>query len=222
MPAVEAAPVAAPPPAAVTGAPTSPFIALTRRTFLDARVRTLAFVYVFGVYAWLQAAGFRTTYPTAADRAAFARTFAGNDAIRLFYGYPYNVVTVGGYSAWRVGGTLAIAAAAFGLLAAVRALRAEEDAGRAEVVLAQPVGRRTAFGSALTAIAAGATLLGAAETAGFAVAGLPLGGSAYLSLATVTLVPVFAGVGAVTSQLAPTRRLALSLAAGAAVVSWLV
>jgi ABC-2 type transport system permease protein len=222
VPPVDAVAVAAPATAAATGARASPFTALARRAFLDARVRTLAFAYVFGLYAWLQAAGFRTTYPTAADRAAFARTFAGNDAIRLFYGYPYDVVTVGGYSAWRVGGTLAIAAAAFGLLAAVRALRAEEDAGRAEVVLSQPVGRGTAFGSALTAVAAGGALLWAAETAGFVVAGLPLGGSAYLALATVTLLPVFAGVGAVTSQLAPTRRLALSLAAGAAVVSWLL
>jgi ABC-2 type transport system permease protein len=223
VPPVDGAPaLAAPPRAIATRSPASPFAALTRRAFLDARARTLAFVYIFGVYAWLQAAGFRSTYPTLADRVAFARSFAGNDAIRLFYGYPYNVITVGGYSAWRVGGTLAIAAAAFGLLAAVRALRAEEDAGRAEVVLSQPVGRGSVFGSAITAIAAGAALLWAAETAGFAVAGLPFGGSAYLALATVAVAPVFAGIGAVASQLAPTRRLALSLAAGAAVASWLL
>jgi ABC-2 type transport system permease protein len=45
---------------------------------------------------------------------------------------------VSGYTAWRVGGTLAIAAAAFGVLAAVRALRAEEDIGRMELVLSAP------------------------------------------------------------------------------------
>jgi ABC-2 type transport system permease protein len=206
----------------VRGGPASPFTTLARRAFLDARVRTVAFAYVFAVYAWVQAAGFRSTYPTLADREAFARTFAGNDAIRLFYGYPYNVVTVGGYSAWRVGGTLSLAAAAFGVVAAVRALRAEEDAGRAELVRSQPVTERTVFAAALAAIGAGAVLLWAAEAAGFLVAGLGAGGAAYLALATVSVVPVFAGVGAIASQVAPTRRGALTLASGAAAACWLV
>ena len=73
------------------------------------------------------------------SRLAFAHSFADNKAVVLFYGKPYDLLTVGGYSAWRVGGTLAIFAAVFGLLAAVRALRTEEDAGRIELVLA---GRR--------------------------------------------------------------------------------
>jgi ABC-2 type transport system permease protein len=42
----------------------------------------------------------------------------------------------------------------------------------------------------------------------------PAGGSAYLALAIVSVVPVFAGVGAVTSQLAPTKRVATGLATG--------
>ena len=46
--------------------------ALVKRTFKDARVRTIAFAYVFAVYSWLQPEGYRTTYPTLADRIAFA------------------------------------------------------------------------------------------------------------------------------------------------------
>ena len=130
----------------------------------------MAFTYIFAIYSWVQAAGYRSTYPTLADRMAFARSFAGNAAIRLFYGYPYHVITIGGYSAWRVGGTLALAAAAFGILAAVRALRAEEDAGRTEIVLAGVVGRGTAFGSSLAAIGLGVSMLWLAEFAGFVVA----------------------------------------------------
>src|SRR6516164_11011917 len=98
--------------------------ALIRRALLDGRIRTIAFAYGFGIYSYIQPAGFASTYPTLADRIEFAKSFAGNNAIRLFYGYPYDPVTIGGYSAWRVGGTLAIAAAAFGVLAAVRAFRA--------------------------------------------------------------------------------------------------
>lgn len=204
-----------------TGA-TWPGRALFRRAFADSRARTVTFGYAFAVYSWLEAAGFHSTYPTVADRIGFARSFAGNDAIRLFYGYPYDVVTVAGYSAWRVGGTLAIVAAVFGVLAAIRALRTEEDAGRTEAVLAGPVRRRTAFFSSMGAIGAGMAILWLAESAGFVVAHLPIAGSAYLALATVTVGIVFAGVGALASQLAPTRRVALVLATAAVALFWLL
>ncbi|HTU78503.1 MAG TPA: hypothetical protein VMF09_07065 [Solirubrobacteraceae bacterium] len=186
-------------------------LALARRAFLDARVRTIAFAYVFAAYSYIQPVGYRDAYPTLSDRAAFARAFASNKAIRLFYGEPHDVLTVSGYAAWRVGGVLAIAAALFGLLAAVRASRAEEDAGRMELVLAGAIGRRMVNVSALAAIAAGIVLLWLAELAGFLSAGLPLGGSAYLALATASVAAVCVGVGALASQLAPSRRVALGI-----------
>ncbi len=184
---------------------------LARRAFRDSRTRTIAFAYLFAIYAYIQPVGYRHAYPTLLSRMAFAHSFASNDALRLFYGYPYDVTAVSGYSAWRVGGTLAIVAAVFGVLAAVRALRTEEDTGRMELVLAAPVGRSTAYWSAMAAVAAGVLILWLAEFVGFVAGGLPAGGSAYLALATVSVVPVFVGVGAVASQLAPTRRIALEL-----------
>jgi ABC-2 type transport system permease protein len=199
-----------------------PALTLARRIFLDARVRTIAFTYLFAVYSYIQPAGFRSTYPTLADRLGFAHSFAGNDAIRLFYGYPFDPVTIGGYSAWRVGGTLAIAAAAFGVLAAVRALRADEDTGRIELILAGPITRRTVFLSALAAIGAGVCILWLAMTAGYVVGGLPAGPSAYLALSTASVAAVFVGVGAVVSQVCPTRRIALELGSGIVAVSLLV
>ena len=196
-----------------------PARALARRAFRDARVRTIAFAYLFALYAYIQPVGYRHAYPTVSDRLGFARSFADNKAIRLFYGEPHDLLTVSGYAAWRVGGTLAIVAAVFGLLAAVRALRTEEDAGRMELVLAGVVERHTAYLSAMAAIAAGIAILWLAEFAGFLAGGLPVGGSAYLALATVSVVPVCVGIGAVASQLAPTRRIALEL--GGAVVGLL-
>jgi ABC-2 type transport system permease protein len=199
------------------GAGLGPARALARRAFRDARTRTVAFGYLFAIYAYVQPVGYRHAYPTLSDRLGFAHSFAGNDALRLFYGYPYGLLTVEGYCAWRVGGTLSILAAVFGLLAAVRALRTEEDTGRMELVLAGPVGRGTAYLSAMAAVAAGVLILWLAEFAGFLAGGLPTGGSAYLALATTSVVPVFVGVGALASQLAPTRRIALEL--GGAIVA---
>jgi len=189
--------------------------ALARRGIRDARVRTIAFGYLFAAIAYIQPVTYRHAYPTLPSRLAFAHSFAGNQAIRLFYGVPHNLLTVSGYTAWRVGGTLAIFAAVFGLLAAVRALRTEEDSGRMELVLAGTVSRRTALLASLAAIAAGALLLWLAEFAGLVAGGLPAGGSAFLALATVSVVPVFVGVGALACQLAPTRRIALELGGAA-------
>jgi ABC-2 type transport system permease protein len=185
--------------------------AIARQRLRDGRVSTLAFASVFGLYAAVQPVGYRHAYPTAAERLGFARSFAGNVGLRLFYGEPHDVATVTGYAAWRVGGTLAVAAAAYGLFAAVRAQRAEEDAGRAELLLAGPVGRRTLALAAVLAVGAGALTLWLAELAGLGLGGVPLGGAAYLALATASVVPVCAGVGALAGQLAPTRRLALEL-----------
>jgi ABC-2 type transport system permease protein len=195
---------------------------LAQRAFADGRVRTYSFAACFALLAYIQPAGYRHSFPTLRDRLSFAHSFGDNKAIRLFYGKPYDLLTTGGYSAWRVGGILAIAAAAWGMLAAVRALRAEEEAGRSEVVLAAAVTRRTAYVAALLAIGTGAALLWIGTFAGLAGGRLPAGGAAYLALACVTPAAVFAGIGALAAQLAPTRRIALELAGGALVAALLL
>lgn len=194
--------------------PFAVFRALARRAAREARTRTLGFTYLFLAVSYIQPVAYRHTYPTLADRVGFAHSFAGNKAVVLFYGRAFDLLTVGGYSAWRVGGILTIFAAVFGMLAAVRALRAEEDAGRAELVLAAPVSRDVALAASLTGTAATAFVLWAACFAGLVAGGLPVGGSAYLALAVSSTIPVFLGVGALASQLAPTRRMAIELGGG--------
>lgn len=208
-----------------TPGPHRPFArcaALVRRAALDARIRTIAFAYVFAIVAYINPATYASAYPTIASRVAFAHSFAHNKAVVLFFGRAYDLLTVGGYTAWRSGGTLAIFAAVFGLFAAVRALRAEEEAGRAEIVLSGAVTRRTLLVASLVGIAVGILVLFAAELAGFVLAGLPIGASALLALATASVVSVFVGCGALTSQLAPTRRMALQLGAAAVVAAFLL
>lgn len=185
-------------------------------------MRTVGFASLFALTAYGDAAAYAHAYPTLHSRILFAHSFAHNKAIVLFYGKAYDVITAGGYSAWRVGGTLAILAAVFGLLGSVRVLRAEEDAGRSELVLAGAVARRTQFTSGLAAVVAGAVTLGVAEFAGLRAGGLASGGSAFLALATITVVPVFAGVGALVCQLAPTRRIAIELGGGVVAAAFLL
>jgi ABC-2 type transport system permease protein len=196
--------------------------AIARRAFADSRTRNISFALLFAFVAYANVVGYRDTYPTLADRLGFAHAFGGNASIRLFYGRPYDLLTIEGYSAWRVGGLLSIFAAMWGVLAAVRALRAEEDTGRRELVLAGVVSRRDVYLAALAAIGAGAAGLWLAIFAGLVAARLPVGGSAYLALAVIAAVPVFVGVGALASQLAPTSRLALELSSAVLTVALLL
>jgi polyether ionophore transport system permease protein len=196
--------------------------ALVRRGTLDARTRTIAFAYVFAAVGYINPASYTSAYPTLSSRLPLAHSFADNKAVVLFYGKAYDLLTAGGYAAWRTGGTLALFAAVFGLFGAVRGMRTEEDAGRMEVVLAGLVGRSTVFASSLLAIAAGIAVLWLAEFASLVLAGLAVGSSAYLALATASVAWVFAGVGALMSQLAPTRRVALQYSLAVFAIAFLV
>ena len=196
--------------------------ALAWRALADSRVRNLSFFALFALVAYANVVGYRSTYPTVRSRLAFAHAFGANASVRLFYGRPYDLLTVGGYSAWRIGGFVAIFAAMWGVLAAVRALRGEEDTGRHEIVLAGLLTRRAAYLAVLAAIGVGAGALWLALCLGLVAGGLPVAGSAYLALAALAVVPVFVGVGALASQLAPTRRLALELSSAALVLALVV
>jgi ABC-2 type transport system permease protein len=196
--------------------------AVARRAFADGRTRTAAFALLFAFAAAAQVVGYRSTYPTHADRVAFARTFGGNGAIRLFYGVPHDLLTVGGYAGWRVGGFMSLFAAVWGILAAVRAFRTEEDSGRLELILAAPVAPRRVVMASLAAIAIGAGALWLATFIALAASRLPLGGSAYLALTVTSPIPVFVGVGALASQVAPNRRLALGLSLAAMAIAFAV
>jgi ABC-2 type transport system permease protein len=187
-----------------------------------ARIRDLSFALFFAVYALATVSAYDGAYPTVAERLSFAQSFGDNAAIRLFYGIPYDLITDGGYAAWRVGGLLSIFAAAWGVLSAVKLMRTEEDTGRHELVLAAPVGRGTALLGALGASAVGGAILGVALWASLAVAGLEAGESALMALGIAAVAVAFVGVGALASQLAATRRLAIELGISVLALSFLL
>ncbi|HTQ69203.1 MAG TPA: hypothetical protein VMI13_10985 [Solirubrobacteraceae bacterium] len=197
-------------------------LALVRRTFADARGRNIGFALLFALVAYAQPAAYRSDYPTLRDRLGFVHAFAGNASLRLFYGRPVDLLSVGGYSAWRVGGILAIFAAVWGMLAAARALRAEEDSGRTEILAAGPVSRARLFAASVCGCLGGVLVLWVALLAGLLAGGLPAGGSAYLALATVVPALVFLALGALACQLGSSRRVALELTGAALVVALLL
>jgi polyether ionophore transport system permease protein len=177
---------------------------------------------VFAVYVADSALLYSTTYPTAASRAKFANSLAGNSGLAAMFGVAHHIDTVAGFTGWRTMGFLTLLGAVWGLLLATRLTRGEEDEGRWELLLsglttrgraaAQAAGGVGAgLGTAWVIVAVGAVLAGRSGKVGFSV-----GSSLYLATSLVVGAALFAAVGLLCAQLAATRRQANGI--GAAVL----
>lgn len=183
---------------------------------------------VIALYTWASVAGFLKLAPTAAGREEFTRSLSASAGLKALLGDPHQIGTIGGFVSWRVTGVMALAAAIWGLLASVKAMRGEESAGRWELFLA---GRTTARGAAAGALAGlgGGVLVMFALAAAATVAvgrgadvGFSAGGSLLLVLGAVAGAAEFIAVGALASQLMPIRARATGSAAAVFGVAFLL
>ena len=209
-------------PAARTGSPSALVAQLTwRRTWKGAASVGAANVLVT-VTAVL---GYTAAYPDPADRVDLARSIGSNPGLTALFGETRALETMAGFTEWRVVLALALVGGIWAMFATTRVLRGEEDAGRAEVVLAGPVTRRGASAATLAGLLSVWLLCTAITVLGL-VAGsgrdLGAGPAAVLGLALTSTAAVMIGVSAVTSQLAATRRRATGAAAGVLGVSYAV
>ena len=195
---------------------TAPFAGTGTLLRLDLRRDRLviaAWVAVIGVFVAFTAVAFADSYPTVADRLPFAATISHNAGLVALTGEPFDLLTTGGLTAWRIGALCGALAAVMSYLLVVRHTRAEEETGRLELVGAAAVGRRAPLTAALLValVADAATALVVA--APLALGGLPVAGALALGLAIGAAGLVFAAVAAVAAQLTQTSRAANGLAA---------
>jgi len=183
---------------------------------------------VFGLMVWSLATQFAKEYPTAADRARLVATMGAGVGSQAIFGPAHHLDTLAGYTAYHVIAVGGIIGAVWGLLAATRLLRGEEEAGRWELLLAGRTTRRRAAAGALAGLGVGVLAMWAV-TAAVTVAvgrgtdaGFSTSASVFLAVAAVAATGVFLAVGAVCSQLAATRRQAAALAAGVFGVGYLL
>lgn len=156
------------------------------------------------------AAGFAALYPTAADRQQFAEASSGSAALVALYG-PVFGASVGALVAWRT----SIVTVIVGLISAltvIRHTRAEEEAGRRELLGATVVGRHAGLAAALLTTGAANLVLAGLVAIGMAAQGLPVAGSLALGLQFALAGLVFASVGAVAAQLTESAGAARGLA----------
>ncbi len=181
---------------------------------------------VFGVYLAAQALTYASTYKTAAARHLLVVQFGSNSGVAAIAGPARDISSVAGFTAWKCLLVLAVVGAVWGLLLSTRLLRGEEDAGRWELLLIGQTTRRRGAVQAIGGLAAGLAVLWAVTALLTVLVGrsskvqISAPGALYLALAVASGAAMFLALGALTSQLAPTRRQAAGYAAAVLGVSY--
>lgn len=150
-------------------------------------------------------------YPDQAERAALAASITANPAFLAMLG-PVNSTSVGGLTAWRIGVLTATMIALMAVFTVIRRTRADEEAGRTELLMAGVVGRSAQLVAAVLTAMAAALVVGAVVAAVGIAQGTPVTGAVALGAAFAGCGWVFAGVAAVTAQLAENARTATAMA----------
>ncbi|SNS54201.1 ABC-2 type transport system permease protein [Geodermatophilus pulveris] len=185
------------------------------------RVRLPVWVAAGALLVTVQSVSSQALYDTPADLAAYAASVGSNAAAVALAGPPVGLDTVAGAVAFEISSFVVVVAALMAVSTIGRHTRADEEAGRTELVRATRVGRHapllTAVLTAAIACTATAVAIGAAATA----TGLPAGGSFLLGASVGAAGLVFAGVTALAAQVTGSPR-ATQGVAGAAVAAAVV
>src|SRR6266511_4497223 len=162
---------------------------------------------VFGLMVWSLATQFAKEYPTAADRARLVATMGADVGSQAIFGPAHHLDTVAGYTAYHAVGVVGLVIAVWGLLAATRALRGEEQAGRWELLLAWQTTRRRAAAAAIGGLGIGLLVLWTVTAAAAVAIGrgadppFSARASLFMAIAAVAATAMFMAVGALCSQL---------------------
>jgi ABC-2 type transport system permease protein len=208
------------PPTSVTAVPDRPASPVIARLTARKAVRSgVVWGYIFGALIASSAVSYTRIYQTQVARDALAAAYGANKATSALFGPAPQLQTVAGFTAFKISMTLMLLGAVWGLLTSTRLLRGEEDGGRWELLLAGPTTRRRAAAQALAGLGAGAVALWALTAILTVAVGLDpsvriaAGPALYFALTMAATAVMFLAVGALASQLAPTRRQAASHAA---------
>ncbi|RGE20008.1 polyketide antibiotic transporter [Leucobacter sp. wl10] len=178
-------------------------------------------LWILGAVALAMAAvnGVDQTYGTESDRVEILAAVVANPVIMLFRGLPSGADR-GAFTMFLILPFLAMMAAFMSSFLAVRHTRAEEEAGRAELVGAAPVGRIAPLAATIAHGALANLVLSALVAAVFLAAGLDATGCLVAAAATGAVGLAFLSVGLTAGQLMRTSRGANALAVWCIVIAF--
>jgi ABC-2 type transport system permease protein len=194
-------------PTALAGVPD-----LTKLITRRERIRLPIWGYALIASVGGTAYSFKTLYSTAESRQQFADGIGKNPALAVLYGKPFDLNTIGGLTTWRMGVFGAALLAVMSIITVNRHTRAEEEAGRFELVGAGAVGRHAPLIAVLRVVLGTQFAIGVIIGLVLVVLGQPASGSFLLGLSIAAGGWIFAGVAAITVQLTDFGRSASGLA----------
>jgi ABC-2 type transport system permease protein len=201
---------------------------IARRAFKQVWIGAALVALVGGATVAASALSYVKSFPTAASRLQIAATTGGDKGLAVLLGPVSSIGTVGGYTVYKCFVFLTTFGAIWAILAATRLLRGEEDIGRWQLVLAGHTRAPRATAATLAALGVAVAVVFAGTTALTLLAarnpdvGFGLGESVLYGLSIAIAPATFVAVGAVTSQLGRTRRLATGLGLGVFGVAFVV
>lgn len=185
------------------------------------RVRLSLWIAVVAATTVATASALARVLATAESRAQFGASVTGNPTAVALIGRLFDPSTIGGLTAWRMGGVGAVLVALMSLLTVVRHTRAEEAAGRRELVGSAAVGRHAALAAVLVVTACANLVLAALVAGGLIACDLPAPGAIALGLSFAAAGWVFAALAAVAAQLVENAGAAHGIAVAVVGIAYL-
>ncbi|QOV33500.1 ABC transporter permease [Streptomyces ferrugineus] len=179
---------------------------LTRLIVRRERIRILIWLTAIPFLVLLTAAGVKGLYPTQHDLDVAAEASEDNAAAIAFNGPPLALDTLGGEVAFQVGTLGLVVVALMSTFMIGRNTRAEEEAGRAELIRSLPIGRHAGATAALLVVAAMNVTVGMLVTLGLIAMELPVAGSVVFGASFCALGLVFAGITTAVAQISENTR----------------
>lgn len=166
---------------------------------------------VFGGFIASSSWSYVGFYKSQHQRDRLEAAFGSNHALSALFGtFPLQTVT--GFTLYKTFVVLLLLGGMWGVLTVTRLLRGDEEDGHWQLFLCGRTSSRMATGQVLGGMLAGTVALWAVSTAVAGLVGtshrvdLPFGAAAFYALALASNAVMFGAVGALTSQLAATRR----------------
>ncbi len=174
-------------------------------------------VWVVAVVALLMSsvASVSSLYTTPAERRTYAAAVGDNPVAVMMGGPGAGLPSLGAIVVFEIAVLGYVTVGLMSALLVVRHTRAEEEAGRTELLRAGVVGRHAGLVAALAVVAGASLAVGALMLAGIVALGLPVVGAMALAASFVAFGLVMAGVAAVAAQATEHPRGASGLALAA-------
>ncbi len=186
---------------------------LVRLALRRDRMMLAVWILIFVVTAAGSAGATVGLYGTAVEpRIQAAAAINKTPSLVALYGLIYDESSLGALAMIKLGAFGGALVGVFSILLVTRHTRAEEEAGRLELVGSTVVGRHAPLAAALVVTVAANIGLGVLTALGLIGSGLPATGSIAFGLAWASIGVGFAGVAAIAAQITSSARTAIALA----------